>query len=77
MNITAIRRSPTPVTLTGVKLTGMEGAPSLNPEPVVLGDNPPGNYTLNVRVPDNQPYSQPYWLEEPKDGEPLHRQGPA
>ena len=68
VNITAIRRSPAPVTLTGVKLTGMEGAPALNLEPVVLADNLPSNYTLNVHVPDNQPYSQPYWLEEPKDG---------
>ncbi len=68
VNITAIRRSPAPVTLTGVSLSGMEGAPSLKLEPVVLADNLPGNYTLNVRVPDNQPYSQPYWLEQPKDG---------
>ena len=35
----------------------------------MLGDNQPGNYTLTVHVPDNEPYSQPYWLEEPKDGE--------
>ena len=69
VTVTAIRRSPAPVILTGVKLTGMEGAPSLNPEPVVLGDNQPGNYTITVHVPENQPYSQPYWLEEPKDGE--------
>lgn len=69
VNLTAIRRSPAPVTLTGVKLTGMDGAPSLNPEPVVLADNQPSNYTLNLRVPNNQPYSQPYWLEQPKDGE--------
>jgi LmbE family N-acetylglucosaminyl deacetylase len=68
VNVTAIRRSPAPVTLMGVSLSGMEGAPALNLEPVVLTDNQPGNYTLNVRVPDNQPYSQPYWLEEPKDG---------
>ncbi len=68
VNITAIRRSTAPVTLTGVSLSGMEGAPSLNLAPVVLADNLPGNYTLNVRVPDNQPYSQPYWLEQPKDG---------
>ncbi len=68
VNITAIRRSSAPVTLTGVSLSGMEGAPALNLEPVVLADNQPGNYTLNVRVPDNQPYSQPYWLEQPKDG---------
>jgi LmbE family N-acetylglucosaminyl deacetylase len=68
VNITAIRRSTAPVTLTGVSLSGMEGAPALNLAPVVLVDNQPGNYTLNVRVPDNQPYSQPYWLEQPKDG---------
>ncbi len=69
VTVTAIRRSPAPVILTGVKLTGMEGAPSLNPEPVVLGDNQPDYFTLTVHVPDDQPYSQPYWLEEPKDGE--------
>jgi len=68
VNITAIRRSTAPVTLTGVNLSGMEGAPALNLASVVLADNQPGNYTLNVRVPDNQPYSQPYWLELPKDG---------
>ncbi len=68
VNITAIRRSNAPVTLTGVSLSGMEGAPALDLEPVVLADNQPNNYTLNVRVPDNQPYSQPYWLEQPKDG---------
>ncbi len=68
VNVTAIRRNPAPVTLTGVKLTGMEGAPSLNLEPVVLADNLPSNYTLNVKVPVDQPYTQPYWLAEPKDG---------
>jgi LmbE family N-acetylglucosaminyl deacetylase len=68
VNVTAIRRSTAPVTLTGVTLSGMEGAPTLNLAAVVLADNQPGNYMLNVRVPDNQPYSQPYWLELPKDG---------
>ncbi|HEY1760502.1 MAG TPA: PIG-L family deacetylase [Bryobacteraceae bacterium] len=68
VNITAIRRSSAPVTLTGVSLSGMDGAPALKLEPIVLSDNQPGNYTLNVRVPDDQPYSQPYWLEQPKDG---------
>lgn len=68
VNISAIRRNPAPVTLTGVKLTGMQGAPALNLEPAVLADNQPSNYTLNVKVPEDQPYSQPYWLAEPKDG---------
>jgi LmbE family N-acetylglucosaminyl deacetylase len=68
VNLTAIARSPAPVTLTAVKLTGMDGAPALNLAPVVLMNNVPGNYTLNVKIPDDQPYSQPYWLEQPKDG---------
>jgi LmbE family N-acetylglucosaminyl deacetylase len=68
VNVTAIRRSTAPVTLTGVSLSGVDGAPALNLASVVLADNQPGNYTLNVRVPENQPYSQPYWLEQPKDG---------
>ena len=68
VNITAIRRSTAPVTLTGVTLSGMDGAPALSLAPTVLADNQPGNYTLNVRVPNDQPYSQPYWLEQPKDG---------
>ena len=43
-------RSPAQVTLTGVSLTGMEGAPALNLAPVVLANNQPSNYTLNVQV---------------------------
>ncbi len=68
VNLTAIARSTSPVTLTAVKLTGMDGAPALNLAPVVLMNNVPGNYTLNVKIPEDQPYSQPYWLEQPKDG---------
>lgn len=68
VGITAVLRSPAPVTLTGVKLTGMEGAPALNNAPTVLVNNQPATYTLNVRIPENQPYSQPYWLEMPKNG---------
>ena len=68
VNLTAIARSPSPITLTAVKLTGMDGAPALNLAPVVLQNNVPGNYTLNVKIPEDQPYSQPYWLAQPKDG---------
>ena len=69
VNITAIRRLSAPVTLTGVKLSGIEGAPALSLEPVVLEDNKPSEYMLTVHIPDTQPYSQPYWLEQPKDGD--------
>ena len=30
--------------------------------------NQPSLYSFTVHVPDGQPYSQPYWLEKPKDG---------
>ncbi len=68
VGITALVRSPAQVTLTGVRLTGTEDAPALNLAPAVLVNNQPSQYTLNVKFPDNQPYSQPYWLDLPKDG---------
>jgi LmbE family N-acetylglucosaminyl deacetylase len=68
VSITAVARTPAQVTLTAVKLSGMEGAPALNLAPAVLANNQPSQYTLNLRVPENQPYSQPFWLDLPKDG---------
>ncbi len=68
VGITALVRSPAQVTLTGVRLTGTEDAPALNLAPAVLVNNQPSQYTLNVKFPDNHPYSQPYWLDSPKDG---------
>ena len=66
--ITALVRSPSQVTLTGVKLTGMDGAPALDLAPAVLVNNQPSQYTMNVKIPENQPYTQPYWLDLPKNG---------
>src|SRR5215469_11252742 len=65
VGVTAVLRSPTQVTLTGVKLTGTDGAPALNLAPTVLVNNQPSQYTLNAHIPENQPYSQPYWLDLP------------
>ncbi len=51
VGITAIRSAlPLQVTLTGVRLTGTEDAPALNLAPVVLVNNQPSQYTLNVQV---------------------------
>lgn len=71
-NITAIDRSTVPVTLTGVKLEGMEGAPALDLAAAVLADNRPSNYSMTWQIPAGQPYSGPYWLEKPKDGTTYH-----
>jgi hypothetical protein len=68
VELTALDRSSAKVTLTGVKLSGMEGAPALNVAPAVLKSNEASQYPLTVHIPDNQPYSQPYWLRMPKDG---------
>jgi LmbE family N-acetylglucosaminyl deacetylase len=68
VRITVIARSPIPVALTGIRLTGVEGAPTVNVAPTVLVFNQPNQYTAAVTIPAEQPYSQPYWLEQPKDG---------
>ena len=68
VNFTALVRNPAQLTLTGVKLSGMEGAPALANAPAVLVRNQPAQYTLSVKIPENQPYSHLYWLEKPKDG---------
>jgi LmbE family N-acetylglucosaminyl deacetylase len=66
--ITALARVPVQATLAGVKVTGMEGVPQLDLAPATLVYNQPSLYSLTVPVPQAEPYSQPYWLVEPKDG---------
>jgi LmbE family N-acetylglucosaminyl deacetylase len=68
VNFTAIQRLPGQVALTGIRLTGMDGAPVVNLAPTVLVNNQPSRYNASFTVPANQPYTQPYWLERPKDG---------
>jgi LmbE family N-acetylglucosaminyl deacetylase len=68
VNFTAIQRLPGRVALTGIRVTGMEGAPTVNLAPTVLVNNQPSRYNASFTVPQDQPYTQPYWLEQPKDG---------
>ena len=68
VNFTAIQRLPNQVALTGIRLTGMEGAPTVNLAPTVLANNQPSRYNASFTIPENQPYTQPYWLAQPKDG---------
>jgi LmbE family N-acetylglucosaminyl deacetylase len=71
LTLSAVSRLPVQATLTGIRVTGMDGVPPLNMAPTVLVNNQPSQFPLNVKVPENQPYSQPYWLQQPKDG-PLY-----
>ncbi len=68
VSITALARVPVQATLLGVQVTGMEGVPRLDLAPATLVYNQPSLYSLSVTVPQSEPYSQPYWLVEPKDG---------
>jgi LmbE family N-acetylglucosaminyl deacetylase len=68
VNFTAIQRLPGQVALTGIRLSGIEGAPTVNLAPTVLVNNQPSRYNASFTIPQNQPYTQPYWLEQPKDG---------
>jgi LmbE family N-acetylglucosaminyl deacetylase len=68
ISVTALARVPLQATLDGVRLTGMEGVPQLDIAPATLVYNQPSLYSLTVPVPPKEPYSQPYWLVEPKDG---------
>jgi LmbE family N-acetylglucosaminyl deacetylase len=68
VNFTAIQRLPNSVALTGIRLAGMEGAPIVNLAPTVLVNNQPSRYNASFTIPQDQPYTQPYWLAQPKDG---------
>jgi LmbE family N-acetylglucosaminyl deacetylase len=68
VTLSALLRVPAQVTLTGIRLTGMQDAPTLSVARAVLTANQTSQYSATVHVPDNEPYSQPYWLVEPPDG---------
>ena len=67
VTLTALARNPGEVTLRGVTLSGMEGVPQPTVASTVLVYNKPVEFPVNIKVPETQPYSQPYWLVLPKD----------
>ena len=64
VNAVALNRSPYPLELVSVELDG--GAAHQVAEP--LPYNQRHTVELNWEVPADQPYSQPYWLRNPKAG---------
>ena len=68
VSATALLREPAQAAIVGLKLTGMDGVHAPEVAASVLADNQPARYTISVHVPDDQPYSQPYWLVKPADG---------
>lgn len=61
----ALNRSHFPLNLAGVTVEDVEGAAA---GPASLEYNQPVRQVVNVNLPPDQPYSQPFWLREPKDG---------
>jgi len=64
ISATAINRERLPVEVDSVTLT--------EPRPegsAALPFNEPKVFTLTATIPPDQPFSQPYWLREPKQGE--------
>ena len=68
ITLTALSRNPGEVTLEGAKFTGMAGVMQPQIAPAVLVLNKPSQYPVNIKLPETQPYSQPYWLNLPRQG---------
>jgi len=68
VNFEATNRSRFPLALKGVRLEGMTGAPAQEFAPVTLAYNQPDRRSLRMTIPQDQPYSQPYWLQKPGNG---------
>ena len=68
VNFEATSRSRFPFALKSLKLEGMDGAPSQDFPSVTLAYNQPDRRSLRITVPQDQPYSQPYWLRKPGNG---------
>jgi len=66
----AIRRCPSAV---AVKRIGWSGTAAGKPNEVTpgatLGKNVPWTAPIPWKLPDDQEYTQPYWLREPRDGD--------
>jgi LmbE family N-acetylglucosaminyl deacetylase len=65
VRLTAINRSSLPFQLMRVELAGRESTPG---SPVNLADNIPYSENLQLTVPSDASYSQPYWLRAKPDG---------
>jgi len=67
INVIALNRSTLPVTLSNVKLTGWGDADApVKNKP--LANNRQDSTPMTMKVPADQPYTQPFWLREPHDG---------
>jgi hypothetical protein len=67
VKLTALNRSNLPVVLADARLSGW-GEVKASWSNKALADNKPEEITVSLPVPAKQPYSQPFWLKEARDG---------
>ena len=67
LELTAVNRAKIPATLVSAQIEGFVQAEF--PGNVTLPDNEPKTAQIKVRVPMEQPPSQPYWLRYPANGD--------
>ena len=65
---TALNRSTFPMTLDNLTLEGMAESRT-EAQHAALNMNQPVNAALKVAIPAAEPYSQPFWLRQPKSGD--------
>lgn len=66
--LTALNRSHLPINLIGVRLEGMGTSTALDGTSAALRYNMASESSTLVRIPIDAPYSQPFWLQKPKNG---------
>ena len=69
VSYTALNRSSAPITLASIALQGMGSESRTDAHHEALTSNQPVNAQLKITVPGDEPYSQPFWLREPRHGD--------
>ncbi|MGI8746538.1 MAG: PIG-L family deacetylase [Bryobacteraceae bacterium] len=65
---TALNRESIPVELEAVRIEGIARCPASKSGAGLLPQNTPRAIALSAAIAPDQPYTQPYWLREPKQG---------
>ena len=68
VTVTVLNRSAADVAFEGARVEGIWNE-TLPAKPAKLGNNQSATVEFTRRVPQAQPYSQPYWLEKPPSGD--------
>jgi LmbE family N-acetylglucosaminyl deacetylase len=66
---TALSRERVATQVESVNVDGIVTATAKDRDTSALPFNEPKTFSLDVTIPGTQPFSQPYWLREPKQGE--------